>query len=683
MRRANPFASWNERANWMIDVADWLRREPKVSLLEEDAWRRVKQQRTRLLLDWLDADRETRRVVQKTIQKTLREAVGPELFCATGLPHEPAFFSELMERTIKSILPKAPAQHDLSMLFTAMFPEPSDAQWLRALDRKTLSRVWKLCADGAIAHAFQQQVDEALQHLVTNIVAVGIGPAFRQRLGSRTPLQSTPFMVLRRELENFLMTNVHDEAGLRSVRMLIAVCQAQTDKVYEHLDEFGVSVGLVYHIERMRAQLARVATLIDLRVTGHDGQGLPEVQALLAELVVAHHHRSSVQGLVGRSFSLLARKMVERNASHGEQYVARDRAEYRAMLNAAYLGGFITAFTVLGKSALSSLGLARFFEGVFASLNFTISFVAISAIGGVLATKQPAVTAPALAAKMSALDTVDGLRALLREIVGLLRSQAAAVFGNVIAVVPTMVLLAWAVTFLSGAPAVAPAKAHAAVGALSMVGATPLFAAFTGVLLWVSSLSAGLADNWFALRRLREALTHHRRLVHALGAARTQRWAVWLERHIAAIAGNISLAIFLGMTPVVAQFFGLPLDVRHVTLSSATLTAAACSLGWPVLAKPEFWLAVGGVALTGLLNIGVAFACALSLALRAREVPPRIRRLVVRSLLRRLSASPATFLFAPSAEPERGGGHGPMPVQQTAVQRTQAAEPKPLKSRSS
>ncbi|MFL6673355.1 MAG: hypothetical protein ACJ8LG_08705, partial [Massilia sp.] len=29
MRRADPFAPWNTRANWMIDLADWLRRGPR------------------------------------------------------------------------------------------------------------------------------------------------------------------------------------------------------------------------------------------------------------------------------------------------------------------------------------------------------------------------------------------------------------------------------------------------------------------------------------------------------------------------------------------------------------------------------------------------------------------------------------------------------------------------------
>src|SRR3546814_10752035 len=50
--------------------------------------------------------------------------------------------------------------------------------------------------------------------------------------------------------------------------------------------------------------------------------------------IVAHHHRASIRNLAGRSFSLLARKMVERNADHDEYYIARDWFEYRRMLHA-------------------------------------------------------------------------------------------------------------------------------------------------------------------------------------------------------------------------------------------------------------------------------------------------------------------------------------------------------------
>ncbi|AMO99726.1 site-specific recombinase family protein [Collimonas arenae] len=653
MRRASPFSAWQERANWIIDIVEWLRHTPKVSLLDKEILLRVKQQRLHFLLDWLDANRHVRRVVQTTLQKTLREAAGPELFCATGLPHEPAFFSELSEHLVKLVLPKPPFEADLSALFTALFPTSEDADWLLELDQQSVARVWKLIADDGIAHTYEQQIDEALIHLATTVVADGISKAFRQRLDAKTPLQATPFMVLRRELETYLYVSPRDEAALRSVRMLIAVCQAQTDKIYAHLDEHGVSVSLVYRVERMRAQLTRMARLVELRgaiygTPDHHreaGPGAGQIQALLGDLIAAHHHGSSVRGLVKRSFSLLARKMVERNAGHGEHYIARDSREYSAMFKAACRGGVITAFTVLGKSLVSGLGAARFFEGLFASLNYAVSFIAISAVGGVLATKQPAVTAPVLASKMGQLDTVEGLRALLSEIALLLRSQAAAVFGNLIAVIPMMLLISGGVLLFADAPMMTAEHAQASMHSLSLIGPTPLFAAFTGILLWLSSLASGFADNWFALRRMREALTHQRRLVYVLGALRAERWAAWLDRNVAQIAGNVTLGFLLGMTPVLAQFFGLPLDVRHVTLATGSLTAAASSLGWEVLARPQFWLALAGIASIGLLNVGVSFACALTLALRARDVPRRIRRLVFRAVLRRFSASPRSFLF--------------------------------------
>ncbi|AMP14348.1 site-specific recombinase family protein [Collimonas pratensis] len=643
-------------------MVHWLRHVPKVSMLDDEARLRFRQERLRFLLEWLDSNRDLRRVVQATLQKTLREAAGPELFCATGLPHEPAFFSELSEHIVKLVLPKPPFEADLSALFTVLFPAQEDADWLLALDRDSVAQLWKLMADDGIAHSYQHQIDEALIYLATMVLADGISKAFRQKLDPKMPLQATPFMVLRRELETYLYVSPRDEAALRSVRMLIAVCQAQTDRIYAHLDEHGVSVSLVYRVERMRAQLTRMALLADMRSmiysNGHGGQqgepGTGQVQALLGDLIAAHHQRSSVRGLIQRSFSLLARKMVERNADHGEHYIARDSKEYRAMLKAAGRGGVITAFTVLGKSLVTGLGAARFFEGIFASLNYAVSFMAISAVGGVLATKQPAVTAPVLASKMGQLDTVEGLRALLTEIAQLLRSQAAAVFGNLMGVIPVMLLISGLIMLSTDAPMMTAEHARASLHSLSVIGPTPLFAAFTGILLWLSSLASGFTDNWFALRRLREALAQQRRLVYVLGAMRAERWAGWLDRNVAQIAGNLSLGLLLGMTPVLAQFFGLPLDVRHVTLATGSLTAAASSLGWEVLAAPQFWLAVAGIASIGVLNVGVSFACALTLALRARDVPARIRRLVFRAVLRRFSASPRFFLFpeAAASKPE-------------------------------
>lgn len=670
MRRANPFACWQERANWMTDVAEWLRHEPRAALRDDSAWRRARHQRTRYLLDWLDAHRDVRRLVQTAIQKTLREAVGPELFTDTGMPCEPAFFGELWERMTRLLLPRPPARRDLSALLGAMFPDPADAHWLLGLDAHTLSRLWRLIADDGIAHGYLQQIDEALLLLMATVLATGLGPEFQARLMPRMPVRSTPFMVLRRELETYLVASPNDPGALRGVRMLIAVCQAQTDKIYADLDEHGVSLALVYHVERMRAQLMRMARLIDVRsaiANSAQGAGAGAAQALLAELIGAHHaQRATLAGLPTRGFSLLARKLVERNARHGERYIARDAAQYRGMLRAAAIGGALGAVMLLAQQILPGVNHPKFFDGLMTAANLGLGFLAISALGGALAAKQPAITAPALAARMGALDSADGLRALLAEVAMLLRSQSAAVFGNLIGLSAAMLPAALAFYWLGGISLMNEGDAQSAIDALSLVGPTPLYAAFTGILIWLAGLFSGLADNWFALRRMREALTYHRRLVYALGSLRAQRLAAWIERHVADIAGNLALALLLGLTPALARFFGLPLEVRHLTLAAGELLAAASAIGWQALAEPAFWLATIGVLATALFNVAIAFACALSLAMHARGLPARARRLVLRAVLRRFVAAPGSYLL-----PLRG--EAPLAAQRVAPEEEQRA----------
>jgi site-specific recombinase len=648
MCRANPFAAWHERVNWIADVAEWLRHEPRSPQREDGAWRRARHQRTRYLLDWLDAHRDVRRLVRTALQKTLREAVGPELFAGAGMPAQPAFLGALWERIARLALPRPPARRDLTALLLALFPERADAEWLLGLDAPTLSRLWRLVADDGISHACLQQIDEALLLLMATVLATGLSPEFQARLLPRMPVRASPFMALRRELERYLASSPNDAAALRGVRMLIAVCAAQTDKIYADLDEHGVSLDLVYHLERMRAQLTRMSRLIDVR-SASEGEGA--AQSLLGELLRLHHaQNATLAGLPTRGFSLLARKLVERHARHGDIGIARDAAQYRGMLRSGVIGGGVCAALLLAHRLFPDVAHPQFFDGLFAAANLGLAFLLISALGGVLAARQPAVTAPALAARMGALDTSDGLRALHAEVAMLLRSQAAAVFGNLLGLAPALLAgagLAW----LFGASLVDAQGAREEIGALSLVGPTPLYAIFTGVLIWLAAVVASLADNWFALRRMREALASHRRLVYALGSLRARRFAAWAERHVAQVAGNLALALLFGLAPAVAHFFGLPIELRHVTLAAGRLLIAAGAIGWRIVLEPAFWLALAGVLAAGLFNVATAFGCALWLALQARGLPTPARRRVLRAVLRRFLAAPSAWLLPRRGEP--------------------------------
>ena len=112
-----------------------------------------------------------------------------------------------------------------------------------------------------------------------------------------------------------------------------------------------------------------------------------------------------------------------------------------------------------------------------------------------LATKQPAMTAPTIARELDGAGTPEGVDSFVSSVVALIRTQAAAVFGNVMLVFPVClgVQLLWHMIF--HANIISPEKAHATLHSFSLIGPTPFYAALTGVLLWSSSLLAGWADG--------------------------------------------------------------------------------------------------------------------------------------------------------------------------------------------
>jgi site-specific recombinase len=124
-----------------------------------------------------------------------------------------------------------------------------------------------------------------------------------------------------------------------------------------------------------------------------------------------------------------------------------------------------------------------------------------------------------------------------------------------------------------------------------------------------------------------------------------QRTADFLSREIAGLTANISLGLMLGLVPGFFAFAGLPIEVRHVTLSSGQLAASIVALGWGVALTAPFWLAVAGIAVIGALNVGVSFAFALNVAIGARESPGVGRGAIYRAIAGRMASDPRSFLF--------------------------------------
>lgn len=641
-----------DRLQWLVKVLQWVRYERFLGLHLETEAGKVPLARLRYLLMVLDRNPQWKKETAQILRAVVQNVSGLELYTETGLPREVGVIGELTDRLTMKILPTPPLDFELGYLFWALFPDERDPAWIASIDYETFAKIvdlfhYEIADDEREWNRMERDLEDALMYLVIQIRAIGLSPAFRHRL-DKPNFRDSAFFALVRALEEFQNAHIagHDQVFIEKasrLRLVIWECRRELAQVHHHLDEYGVSINLVFQMARVQAYLNRIDSLIEILIT--EKLDARKVTSFLSSLVEENQELRSIRSLLSQNVSLLARKVVERAAETGEHYITRTKEEYRRMVSAAAGGGAITALTVYIKTGILAMGLSSFMVGVMASLNYAISFCAIHLAGFTLGTKQPAMTAPALAEKMRDVETEQGMESLVDEVAHLIRSQVASVFGNVMMVVPCTLLIDTVFFLLFGHHIMSEGTAHHSFEAVDILSAAPLYAAFTGILLWLSSLAAGWGDNWFALYSLRKTLARSPTWRAVFGKINARRIAVFFEKNISGLLGNTILGILLGMVPEIMHFMGIPLDVRHVTLSSGTLGAALPVMGAAYIKTWAFWRAMMGIALIGVLNVSVSFSLALMVAVRARSVNTPQRRAIRKAVMKRLIHHPLSFLL--------------------------------------
>jgi site-specific recombinase len=102
---------------------------------------------------------------------------------------------------------------------------------------------------------------------------------------------------------------------------------------------------------------------------------------------------------------------------------------------------------------------------------------------------------------------------------------------------------------------------------------------------------------------------------------------------------------------MIALFFGLSLDVRHVTLAAGQIAAAAFTLGLPALSTPAFIWALAGLFVIGPLNLGVSFYLAFRVALASQGISGANRHRIRQAIGQRIRTQPLSFFRPPQAPP--------------------------------
>jgi site-specific recombinase len=393
------------------------------------------------------------------------------LLAETGLPNRTSLVGEGFLRVVDRIIPRLDPEGDLYALLDRLELDEADALWIEGLP-EDLRAAW-----GSLLSPPSETWVQAARLLAHRAAAVGLS----RDLLSLDPAGSdadSPFFNLSRTVRERGERPQDPETRLAWEHCRAECCRA-LDQAHDRIEDSGVSTDLVFRLELLEAQLDRIAQLL-MFVSG-DGDGT----AFTAELVRGSASQHGLVSLLRTAVKRLARKVVEHTGDTGEHYIARNRREWWAMAWSAAGGGVLTAGTALAKYGLSALALAPLLMGLALAFNYTLSFFLMQLLGFTLASKQPAMTAAALA---RALESGDGHAREIELVAAITRTQVIATLGNVFATIPTALAISALWIWLTGHGPFGPETAlHSLHGNHPFHEWTLAFAAATGVLLWLSA----------------------------------------------------------------------------------------------------------------------------------------------------------------------------------------------------
>ncbi len=598
--------------------------------------------RLRLLLHTLSVCAPLREEMRTAVGAMFVECDATDLLAETGMPSDRGFLAEGSERLWGKILPEPREPRNLDQFIRRCFRRGSQVTRFASWPPELFHRFSETTLPGPGSPAWSsvsESFENAVRLLCARVAAQGLAPKLRSRSHSG-PVSASPFARLPAIAERLLCATPDTMPEITEAWLAaIAGCRAEMAEIHRQIGGEGVSVDIVFGLDVLDRCLSRL-DLMGRIVTTPEGLARSAlIHRLLASLVHHAHEQRSLRAHTGTNLRLLYRRIVERSSETGEHYIARDRNEYRHLLLAAIGGGVLTVGTAVVKITMSGWHMAEFLHGLAYGFNYAISFLILHHCHLVLATKQPAMTAATLATIMRHSSGSDRIELIVDRIARITHSQLAAAAGNVLAVGAGALAFSNLWQLMFGHTFIEPERAQKMYDSFGpLTSGTVFFAAFTGVILWLSSVIGGWIDNWSAFHRLPQGLADS-----SWGVRFAEPW----RRNVAAWGTNISLGLMLGMIPSVATFFGLPLDVRHVTLSTGSLMMACGSLGAGWWSGGWFLNAAAGIAVMFVLNLGVSFALSLWLALRALEIPQADQNQLLRRLLARLVTNPGAFILPP------------------------------------
>ena len=511
-------------------------------------------------------------------------------FTKYSLMEDYGFSSGFVSRVFKKILPSIPEEGTVEFL---LFKNKYDiSPIIHSIDFKNIYT-------GKIL----KELHTSIKALCSKITAFGLDNDISNKF-KLLKLESDTFEMLLYQLVEL------ESNDSQKIKDLISTLDAIENNILS-LRRFKSIIGINLHLtivtRRILEYIHRVKELLDLKLNLNS---VTHWEKILKNHIKYLKEKYSLKTFIVRHFDLLIFEAVEHTSNKGDKYIAETRQEYWGFLYKSMLGGALIAFFALFKIYLGTYKLEPVVYAFIASLSYALCFILANQMGGIIATKQPAMTASAIAKYIDKndnlkLDSILEIVALIKKVLG---SQFISLVGNF-----TMALIFSCMIF----------AVFQLIGVQSSLGIEPgylmkdvmpsihliSYAAIAGIFLALSGLISGYIDNKVIASKIAYRMANSMLFFYSTTLAN------FVKNKAGNLIGNLSLGFFLGSAFLLSYFAPLSIDIRHIAFSTSNLGYSVMSLPFDAVIMIK---ALTGIMLIGFTNLIVSFSITLILALKSR-----------------------------------------------------------------
>lgn len=644
-----PLHSANRSLDFLVELIDTIRPENAKDITQAEL-------RFKALLYQMSQDRSSLFSLRKALLTQFLKTNIVNALTESGIISSRGFLSELIGKIQHKILPELQTTDNFLYVINRIFYKKSDHNWVEGIENDLWIQFFEVLGIqiNMTEPALIKQLQYSLQILSYRVTVLGLEKDITQR-SENVANAFFPFLEQNRLVNEYLQLRQTIDT-IDTQRILLAGitealhnCNQAIHKVKDQRVAYGTSLAQTYIITRLQQQIDRLFIILDV-LDMDNSFNTQRFVAYFKTVVHNENRKNSILEFLSENTGYLAYQIAEHGGRTGEKFITTTRKEFWRMFQSAMGGGIIISFIGIIKSLLAKITMAPFWHGFLNSTNYSLGFILIQDTGSTLATKQPAYTANNVASSFDVQKVGEepDLRNLAITIGKVSRTQLASFTGNLVIVFPLTYLLAWLFFEATGVKIASGEAAHTLlVNQQPLHSFAWLYACFTGFFLFASGIIAGYVENYVVYGKIADRLRNLSSFKNRFNEKRQYKIIHYVENNLGALVGNISLGFFLGMAGFLGTIFGVPFDIRHITISAANAAIGFFGMDHLISAK-ELWYTIFGIMGIGFFNFAVSFGLAFIVAVKSRGIHLKDYPQFIGILWRYLKKYPEDFIKAPA-----------------------------------